>query len=356
MAACTGGDEPGSATEPGPEAVAEAERLYQIVNDSRAVTDELSQIENRVAKRCMEDEGFQVHDPAVFATTRFAAYGAAGYLTDAPVRAVPTRAAAEQWGFGVWIEFVRAPGNEDLAEQLLTPEARTAFNLPQEDYAQPDTGEWEAQGEAYRAAWIEAYTGSPAVEDSGKGPQGDGEALGGCRLEMIETIYGEPYTVEDEEGDYTLTHPPSPAFELEEFEGTAGIAEHLDGRDVDFESCLIDKGYAGWELGDELYPPLWEYFGQMYAPGYFQEFGTGEDGVPEPPSEIPSDFLGVLELERAVAVDFAECGGESGLRTVIEQAWAAMLVDAYLPIETEMVAWQEQMQGHLDQAQDYLQE
>lgn len=41
---------------------------------------------------------------------------------------------------------------------------------------------------------------------------------------------------------------------------------------------------------------------------------------------------------------------------MIEQARAAMPVDAYLPIETEMVAWRERMRGHLDEAQDYLRE
>jgi hypothetical protein len=57
-----------------------------------------------------------------------------------------------------------------------------------------------------------------------------------------------------------------------------------------------------------------------------------------------------------MAADFAACGQESGLRRAIEEGWAAMLVEAYAPIETEMVGWQQEMQAHLDNAQDYLQE
>ena len=235
--------------------------------------------------------------------------------------------------------------------------------------ANPTTSEWDAAGDDYQAEWIEAYTGSPAYISSVKGPEADFEAPpGGCWLTMIETIYGEPYIVEsedegeseggDEEEDssYTATHEPSPAFRIEEFEDTGELLARLDGEDVAFETCLIDSGYEGWELGEEFYPPLWEYFGKMYDPAHFEEYGEEGTEVPEGPEDVPSDFMGVLELERAMAVDFAACGRESGLREAVEQGWASMLVEAYQPIETDMVAWQEQMQGHLDKAQDYLQE
>ena len=353
--------EDGVTVEPNADAVSEAERLYQMVNDGRAITDELNEIEYRVAKRCLEDGGFHVHDPTVFEETDYGSYGAAGYLTDAPVRAVPTVESAELWGFGVWTEFVRSPGNEDLAEELLTPEARLAFGIPEEDYTEPDSSEWDAEGAEYQAEWIEAYTGAPPLEDSMKGPQPDSEAApGGCWLEMVETIYGEPYlssSEEDgEESSYAVSHRPSPISTIEEFEDTGEARELLDGQDEAFDSCLIDRGYEGWEIGDEFYPPLWEYFGQMYDPAYFEEYGEEGSEVPEGPEEVPGDFLGVLELERAMAADFAACGQESGLRTALEQAWAALLVQAYQPIETDLVAWQTEMQGHLDNAQDYLQE
>jgi hypothetical protein len=357
-------DTSGPAVEPGPDAVAEAERLYQIIAESSAIESELISIENRVAKRCMEDEGFSVQDAMVFQESDFSSYWSAGFLANAPVQAVPTPEAAEQWGFGVWTQFISNPGNEELAEELLTPEARVAFNMPDVEYGEPDNSEWDAAGDDYQAAWIEAYTGSPAYISSVKGPEEDYEAPpGGCWLTMIETIYGEPYLVESEseeegeESSYTATHEPSPAFQIEEFEDTGELLTRLDGEDVAFETCLIDSGYEGWELGDEFYPPLWQYFGKMYDPAYFEEYGD-EEGlkVPEGPEDVPSDFMGVLELERAMAVDFAACGQESGLREAVEQGWASMLVEAYAPIETDMVAWQEQMQGHLDKAQDYLQE
>ncbi|HEX2143466.1 MAG TPA: hypothetical protein VHG10_03060 [Glycomyces sp.] len=355
-----GADTDGS-VEAGSDAVSEAERLYQIINESSAIEDELITIEHRVTKRCLEDEGFSVHDPMEFQDTDYAAYGAAGYLSGAPLRAIPTAEAAERWGFGVWAEFVRNPGNEDLAEELLTPEARAAFNiLPEEEYGL-DTSEWDAKDAVYQAAWIEAYTGAPAMESELKGPGVDSEASpGGCWLKMVETMYGEPHIVQDQgEGEesstYTVAHEPSPVYSLKEIDDYSDLLARLDGEDVAFETCLIDDGYEGWELGEHFYPPLWEYFGAMYDPAYFEQYGEEGLEIPEGPEEVPSDFLGVMELEKAMAVDFAACGQESGLRRAVEEAWAAMLVEAYQPIETEMVAWQEEMQGHLDAAQDYLQ-
>ncbi|THV26446.1 hypothetical protein [Glycomyces paridis] len=370
LAACSPGgadaDATGSGTEPGADAVTEAQRLYQIVNDNRAIDGELQEIEQRVAKRCMEDEGFDVHQPSAFPPADTTLYGAAGYLTGAPLRAVPTPEEAAEWGFGQWTDYVWSPENEQYKDELLTPEARAAFELPAEDYVEPDTSEWDAQGAEYQAEWIEAYTGAAVIEDSLKGPQEDSEApMGGCELRMVETMYGEPYTVtETDDGEngeesyeFQVTHRPSPVYTIGEFQDFGSLYDEVAEQVVAFESCLIDAGYEGWELGEELFPPLWTYFGRMYDPAYFEEFGD-EEGIetPEPPEDVPSDFLGVLELERAMAGDFAACGQDSGLREAIEQSWAAMLVDAYLPIETDLVAWQTEMQGHLDSAQDYLQE
>ncbi|WP_157974896.1 hypothetical protein [Glycomyces dulcitolivorans] len=57
-----------------------------------------------------------------------------------------------------------------------------------------------------------------------------------------------------------------------------------------------------------------------------------------------------------MAADFAACGQDTGLRLALEEGWAAMLVEAYEPIEADMTAWQQEMQAHLDDAQDYLTE
>lgn len=358
VSACSDEDEQptGISVEPGPDAVAEAERLYQIINEGRAVTDELTEIEYRVTKRCLEDKGFTVHDPAQFAPVNSALYGAAGYLTDAPVRAVPTPEAAAQWGFGQWIDHVYE--DEDLAEELLTPEARAAFNLPTEDVAEPDSSEWDAQGKEYQAEWIEAYWGSPAYDDGMKVQLDTQAPPGGCWLQMVETMYGEPYTVEGEDGEesFPRTHAPSPVIELGEFEGYEEDLRAEVGDEADaFDSCLIDAGYEGWELGDEFFPPLWLYFSALYSPEMAEELGN-EEGVevPDAPEDIAGDFTAVLEHERAMAGDFAACGQESGLREAVEQAWAALLVERFQPIETDLVAWQQQMQEHLDSAQEYL--
>jgi hypothetical protein len=354
----------GGEVEPGPEAVSEAERLTQLVNDSRAVTDELTLIEHRITKRCLEDEGFDVHDPMMFQTPSAAAYDASGYLSGAPLWAVPTPEAAEQWGFGMWTEWLNDSGDEDLADELLTPEAMAAFGLLDEEHSGLiDTSEWDAQDQDYHAEWIEAYSGAPAIVNDVK-VEADFEAPpGGCWLKMVETMYGEPYmlTYEGEDGEedteVAQTHEPSPVFMLEEFEDFSGLLATVREEADAFESCLVDAGYVDWELDETFNMPLWHYFTPMYAPEYFEEYGD-EEGleVPEGPEEVPADFKGVLELERAMAVDFAACGQESGLREAIEQGWAAMLVEAYRPIETDLVAWQETMQGHLDNAQDYLEE
>jgi hypothetical protein len=360
--AVTGTETAGESGEAVSDTVAEAQRLFQIVNESSAIEDELIQIEHRITKRCMEDEGFSVHDPMLFQHTDYAAYSAAGYLSSAPLQAIPTPGDAEQWGFGTWAQFVRNPGNEDYAEELLTPEAMTAFGiLPEEEYGL-DTSEWDAQDAEYQAAWIEAYSGAPAHISDVKGPEIDHEAPpGGCWLEMVETIYGEPHLIEyegedgEEGGSYSAAHAPNPIYTIEEFEEPDELYTAVQAEVVAFETCLIDGGYQEWELDESLSLPLWEYFGQMYDPAYFEQFEP-EGPSPELPEEVPADFMGVLELERAMATDFAACGRESGLRAAVEEAWAGMLVEAYAPIETDMVGWQETMQAHLDAAQDHLRE
>ncbi|GAB3645946.1 hypothetical protein GCM10028833_06970 [Glycomyces tarimensis] len=342
------------------EAAVEADRLYQIVNESMQIESQLQALEQRVARKCMEDQGFVVHAP-VLEQEPFQPRPYTDYMVYGPDFAVPAVEDAERWGFGQWIPSVWATGDEDLIAELITPDVESRFDVSAEPSGQAEY-EWDTQDQAYQAEWVEAYTGSPAFVSDVKGVEIDGSAeLGGCRLEMIETMYGEPVKHQsggDGEAESWASHPASPALGLELDPGgeAAGWRDVLDGEDTAFLDCIAGRGYEAWDFTDAaLNMPLWEYFGRMYEPDSPNWTGEGDGtAAPEAPEDAPSEFGGIMALEIAMATDFAECGQESGLRAAIEYGWALELIDAYRPIETEMAGWQSDMHGHLDNAQDYL--
>ena len=116
------GDTSGPTVEPGSDAGPEAERLYQIVNEGSAIEDELISIEQRVAKRCMEDEGFDVHDAMVFQeseTRRLLGFRLPGERAG-PGRSRPLKTQSSG-DSAIWTQFVNNPGNEALGRRAADP-------------------------------------------------------------------------------------------------------------------------------------------------------------------------------------------------------------------------------------------
>jgi hypothetical protein len=82
--------------------------------------------------------------------------------------------------------------------------------------------------------------------------------------------------------------------------------------------------------------------------------GETVPGMPEHPEDMPEDYEGQREYEIEMAVDFAECGDETGFREAAATAWEELLAERYQALEQDLYAWQDEMRTALDRAQDVL--
>ena len=69
---------------------------------------------------------------------------------------------------------------------------------------------------------------------------------------------------------------------------------------------------------------------------------------------MPTDYEGKKAFETAFAVELAECGDETGYREIQKQAWLESQEAFYSSIETEIFAWQEQVNSILAKAQEVI--
>jgi hypothetical protein len=338
-----------------------------IVNGS-ALAWELSQAEGRVASMCMQDEGFTVHDSsALHGNTypnRFEGF-------DAPYSRIPTVEQAQKFGFGIW---VWASGSEealamreDLDFLAFTAEEQ-GWHDPAEDAAY---AEWDATDEEYKEAWTlafvgperaayekavsEAYEGADtpeeveAVDTEALGPQ---PPFGGCELKTIETVYGEVFHREIDGEDYwSRPDLESPLTWIGDGELYAELSNDYAAQEEDFLICVGERGYGEWEFDDFGGLPVSWYLEQLYGGGSYYE--GMEEEVP-PLTEEAEDASDPVTYEFAMALDFAECAETSGLREGSDEAWARMSVEKVIDRESEVYAWEQEIEEYLANAQDYI--
>ncbi|MQM24521.1 hypothetical protein [Glycomyces albidus] len=341
------------------------QQLTETYNESVRLSAELDAAEHRIIQSCLEAQGFTVHDPSefiVFEEERDSFMDQPPYLWF-----LPTAEEAERRGFWQWAEL----GTEDVEDGEALAAENEAFKtgmgwlvFDAEDLEPQEGPEFDTLSEDERFAWYVAYGGEAwatamqpelaGVEEPETGEDDEGEAgnppLGGCKLEMIEAVYG---GLEEGEDEYSV-RPDQPdgnwsAMNERYREGTAE-AENA------FLDCLDGRGHAGWEF----------YEGQILVHSYLVEAGDGEypltsypdAGVrwPDPPTDVPDegDAQGWLDFERALAVDFAECGDESGFRKAAEHAWQQAQLRYYLDIEGATFAWQAEMRDLIERAQEVI--
>ncbi|MCD0446483.1 hypothetical protein LO763_22970 [Glycomyces sp. A-F 0318] len=327
---------------------------------------ELTQAETRVAAMCMEDLGFDVHDENALhggvTPGRFEGFAS-------PYARIPTVEQAEEFAFGQWISFGDSPDAEAVREDpdyLAFTAAEDGWWDPAWDAAHE---EWQATDEEYRQAWEEAFLGPERVayeaamsealqagEDPAEIDLGRQPPFGGCELETIEIVYGGPERWEADDGDYwSRPDTENPLASL----GDAGYGE-FSARYVEqeqaFLDCLDERGYGRWEFDEVGRLPTVDYLSRAY-PEAIELFGMPDDeSVPELTDEA-EDLLqaeGPEAFEFAMALDFAECAEDSGLRDGTEAAWARMKVEQLIDRETEVYAWEQEIEGYLANAQDHL--
>lgn len=390
LSACT-------ADEPENEQPAEETKvdLVELLNESDRLFKELYELEPKLTRACLENEGFAVHDE--IALYRFVALGVdeGGLQEDyyGFEEWLPERAMAAEWGFGQWIWL------SDDSDTLITEYNELRFpeetETVEEDY--PDNSAFEALDVEEQIAWYTAFMGEEKMtyEDRAwrlRNPDASEEEIGrrqseiqhveddgsieaemeivppkpgGCELATIEALYGEPQLVEEEmeEGTeeglaiYTWTfrpvEPAVPPTDLAAID--AATAEVSDA----FLTCVADAGFGAWEFQEGGYLPIYQYFNLVYTGEELEPIDEPgmeptELTIPELPADLPDDFEGKKAYEIGTALAFADCADETEYRETVIAVTDAEELAAYEAIETDLFAYQEQLRDALKTAQDLL--
>ncbi|MDA1358634.1 hypothetical protein O1R50_03315 [Glycomyces luteolus] len=338
-----------------------------IVNGS-ALAWELTQAETRVASMCMQDEGFTVHDTnrlhGSMIPNRFEGF-------DSPYARIPTVEQAQKFGFGRWVWA------SDSDEALAMREDMDFLAFTAEDQGWDTSAddasyeEWKAMDEEYKQAWMEAFVGperaayDAAMQGAFEGADtaeeaeavdieelGEQPPFGGCELQTIEIVYGEPLHREIDGEDYwSRPDTESPLTWIGDGELYGELSSDYADQEEDFLLCIGERGYSEWEFDDFGWLPTGSYLDQIYGGGVY--YDGMEEEVP-PLAEEAEDSDDPVAYEFAMALDFAECAQDSGLRDGTDEAWARMSVEKVIDRESEVYAWEQQIKEYLANAQDYL--
>lgn len=375
-AACTeaGGDVPEASGES--EAV-DAAGLLEMANENVRLAKELEAAEDRVIADCLEAQGFEVHDQRELGQNE--PYELASLVDMYPTAEfLPEADIAAEWGFGWWAQTAEMFDSEETQEYYAE-----AFPDPFADEPVFDNSEFESLPDDERRAWSVAfqgeeataaleYTGEPTEEDvsseDGSLDFGDGETPsapkpGGCQLEMIQALYGEPKQVElDLDGGYLVWEwrPEQPVVDYEAIE--AEYAGRMTGAEAGFLSCIDEAGYPGWEFDESGRLAMHDYSAMLYTgepfdpgapPGEEPPVDTSPP-APDLPDDVPDDFEGKRAYEVDMAVAFAACGDDTGYRGAATSTYDAVVAEQYAAIEVETYAWQDQIRDYTVKAQELI--
>ncbi|HEX2143615.1 MAG TPA: hypothetical protein VHG10_03805 [Glycomyces sp.] len=342
--------------------------LTDMYNENIRLAKELDEAEARIVQACLEKRGFTVHNPDQF--TSWPEAERESFVDQPPYQwFMPTVEEASDRGFFQWTALDGAEEYEDGALYATFEEFQAAAGWPVHLSEDEEIAEFHYLPPEDQYAWYVAYAGDkwaaenhPDLGGPGRKTDASGDEVfynpppEGCLLEMIEAVYGQLQTSENEEEGWTdwTFRPEQP------YGDWSAMNERYENRTADAEGdlldCLDDRGRSGWEF----------YNGTILVHMYLHEAGEGENALsshedsgtrwPDPPQDAPDadDFEGWLAFERELAVDFAECGDESGFREAAEHAWQQAQLRFYLDVEEETFAWQEEMRGHLEKAQEVI--
>jgi hypothetical protein len=396
----------------GEEEASQEERLVEMLNESARIESEVTAAELRIVQNCLEAAGHTVHEPWSMQAyepeeQKSLTYGYPheGFLLD--------EEEAAQFGFGGW---ANAPDGWE------TPEAEEYYAAQEEEweeeegnYEEPDTTEWDALAPEEQYSWYVAYQGEEYALDSygteqeyvdmmsgeelseeeaiaeeeaaaeDEAAEDDGEIVvegeeaweqpkpGGCQLEMIEALYGEPRLVEqtyesdgqsmtDKWWEYRPANPTSGEGEEEGEDMWSGIeAEYASAMgDIQgkFLDCITGLGYEGWEFTEWNSLPTWEFLDTMYYQNSAEDerpmYGDSDVEVPPLPDNAGSTYEEWKAYEIQMAVDFSKCGKDVGYADASEKAYDEAHVKAYAAIEEDVYAWQQEMKDVITKAQEIL--
>jgi hypothetical protein len=386
------------------------ERLVEMLNENNRLQSELMAAELRIVQNCLEAAGHTVHEPWTMQAWEPEEQEALNsYYPHEDFLVDPEEAA--QYGFGQWAQ---GPDAGPEAEEYW--QAQEEEGEEESNWEEPDTTEWDALAPEEQYAWYVAYQGEEYATEmygteqdyvdmmSGEGEEYAEEELteeelaaleeeaaaeeegeidveeqeayeepkpGGCQLEMIEALYGEPrlveYTYDSGEGgsmtDKYWEYRPKNPLEGEESETMwedleADYAAAMGDKQMEFIDCITAKGYEGWEFTEYNSLPLWEFYAALYYQDDPEMAGgmTGDSDVEVPPlpENAGSTFEEWKAYEIQMAVDFAQCGEDIGYADASKKAYDDAHIKFYENVEEAMYAWQEQMSDSISKAQEVL--
>jgi hypothetical protein len=395
----------------GEDAKSDEERLIQMLNESRRIESELMAAEFRIVQNCLEEQGHTVHEPWAMQTYEEPEQDSLTYGYAHEEFLLPAEEAKE-WGFGQWANSME--GSEDPASEEYYTAQEEKWEEEEGEWEEPDTTAWDALTPEEQYDWYVAYQGEEYAESSygtreeyagsmeeeaayeelseeelaaleeEAAAEDEGEIIveeemgweepkpGGCQLEMIEALYGEPRLVEseweDEEGEtytdkYWEYRPENPTYGDEETmweDIEAEYAAAMSDLQIEFTDCIAGRGYEGWEFTEYNSMPIWEFFGTLYyqnASEEEQEMMMGGDSdteVPPIPEAAGSTYEEWKAYEIQLAVDFSECGEEIGYADASEKAYDEAHIKAYTAVEEDVYAWQEEMNDAIAKAQELI--
>ena len=369
-------------------------RLVEAINEGYRLESELNDAEFRIIQECLKDQGHTVHDQWEFQT--WSTYEQESLTEYSPTESfLPEADVAAKWGFGNWADTDEGWESDDAEEyqdELWGSDDDLGETMPDADNDEFDAlpareqYDWYAayHGEDYAEeyySWLldEDYDAEEAAEDaSGEGRvegefEVDGEleleteswdepAPGGCKLEMIEALYGEPEQIKENDGDGSYSYwswgPTSPEHDVDWEEPYLTYRDKVQDEEYDFLDCVAERGHGDWGFNEWGDLPLWAYFDAIYYEDGDEGsmFYAGDAGgqMPDAPEDLPADFEGKKAYEIAVAVDFVECGQESGYKEAADKAWAEVQIDHYLAMEEDLYAWQEELRDAIGKAQEMI--
>lgn len=379
-AACTdsGGDDASDTAGSAAEETIDAAQLVDMVNESFRIEKELAAAEDRIIGECLAAQGFTVHDLRYMGQ-----YEPVELETLSSFRPtdefLPEVDVAAEWGFGWWAQTAEMFDSEETQQYY---EETWAF----EDDDEPvfDNSAFESLPDDEQRAWAVAYQGEEAtasLEYPGEAPEDDmssedgslefeggevdsGPKPGGCQLEMITALYGEPRQVEiDEEGDYLtwVWRPEMPEVDSDAID--TQYADRMVAAQPGFLTCVADRGYPDWEFNDSGRLAMTDYSSLLYTGEIYEEEPIpGEEpppadtnpAVPDLPEDVPDDFEGKRAFEVEMAVAFAECGDETGYRETATATYDAVIAEQYAAIEVDMYAWQDEIREATAEAQELI--
>lgn len=341
--------------------------LDSMLEESGRLIAELVDSQGRLILDCMEEAGHSVHDENEIVMWDFQKH----LLPDVEAGSLPwliDRELAADWGFGVWSSWGDMYGSEEHHEfeALAYGEEVTTF-------AMTDNSAFESLSETERFDWYVAYYGEPRTRvDHGYlvddfTSTGPGGLIGsvepeGCMGEVTAALDLEPEFVPqpdfgDEAGTWS-TFPVPPGLDTLTSGALDDEVRAARTGDEEFLACLEEAGWGQWDFNEAGSLNARHYIELAYGMTTDAAFPAPEEhtaGVPgELPADVPTDADGRQEWESGFALDIWDCVDRTGLEADAEQAWANAYGAELLELEEEIYAWQEDMRGLINEAQDLL--